>query len=274
MKISAAFKNAFRVYFGNIGASLKFLVVELCFTLAVLAPLLFLTAGGWVKWLALLSVPMFFGLLLWARVNAAGAMWDSLNGGSLFSMTLADTTAYGKKIAYGLKRALMLLLWAAPLIACIVIARVNMAGETDGFTVLRMIKRFGGGDLMTGMLYLALILVASILLFAFGCAFHSGDRHAFVREDPKLIKGHHGKILLTWLCALVTTLPMIVAVVLLIFRYMPVISDPSGFVAGTVDLPPTKGSAIIAGVGAVLTIPFLPLRSLITAAFVDGLKKE
>ena len=274
MKISAAFKNAFRVYFGNIGASLKFLVVELCFTLAVLAPLLFLTAEGWMKWLALLSVPMFFALMLWARVNAAGAMWDSLNGGSLFSMTLADTTAYGKKIAYGLKRALMLLLWAAPLIACIVIARVNMAGETDGFTVLRMIKRFGGGDLMTGMLYLALILVASILLFAFGCAFHSGDRHAFVREDPKLIKGHHGKILLTWLCALVTTLPMIVAVVLLIFRYMPVISDPSGFVAGTVDLPPTKGSAIIAGVGAVLTIPFLPLRSLITAAFVDGLKKE
>ena len=274
MKISAAFKNAFRVYFGNIGASLKFLVVELCFTLAVLAPLLFLTAEGWMKWLALLSVPMFFGLLLWARVNAAGAMWDSLNGGSLFSMTLADTTAYGKKLAYGVKRFVMLLLWAAPLIACIVIARINMAGETDGFTVLRMIKRFGGGDLMTGMLYLVLILIASILLFAFGCAFHSGDRHAFVREDPKLIKGHHGKILLTWLCALVTILPMIVAVVLLILRYMPVISDPSGFVAGNVDLPETKGSAIIAGVGAVLTIPFLPLRSLITAAFVDGLKKE
>ena len=274
MKISDAFRNAFRVYFGNIGASLKFLVVELCFTLAVLAPLLFLTAEGWMKWLALLSVPMFFGLLLWARVNAAGAMWDSLNGGSLFSMTLADTTAYGKKLAYGVKRFVMLLLWAAPLIACIVIARVNMAGETDGFTVLRMIKRFGGGDLMTGMLYLVLILIASILLFAFGCAFHSGDRHAFVREDPKLIKGHHGKILLTWLCALVTILPMIVAVVLLILRYMPVISDPSGFVAGNVDLPETKGSAIIAGVGAVLTIPFLPLRSLITAAFVDGLKKE
>ena len=205
MKISDAFRNAFRVYFGNIGASLKFLVVELCFTLAVLAPLLFLTAEGWVKWLALLSVPMFFGLLLWARVNAAGAMWDSLNGGSLFSMTLADTTAYGKKTAYGVKRFVMLLLWAAPLIACVVIARINMAGETDGFTVLRMIKRFGGGDLMTGMLYLILILVASILVFAFGCAFHSGDRHAFVREDPKRIKGHHGKIVLCWLCSLAAT---------------------------------------------------------------------
>ena len=65
---------------------------------------------------------------------------------------------------------------------------------------------------------------------------------------------------------------MIVAAVLLVVRYMPVLSDPSGFVAGTVDLPPTKGSVIIAGVGAALTIPFLPLRSLITAAYVDGLK--
>ena len=274
MKISAAFRNAFRVYFGNFGASLKFLIVELCFTLAVLAPLLFLTAEGQMKWLALLSVPMFFALMLWARVNAAGAMWDSMNGGSLFSMSLADTTAYGKKVAYGLKRFVMLLVWAAPLIACIVIARMNMAGETDGFTVLRMIKKFGGGDLMTGMFYLMLILVASILLFAFGCAFHSGDRHAFVREDPKRVKRHHGKIVLTWLCALVSILPMLVAIVLLVLRYMPVLSDPSGFVAGTVDLPPTKGSAIIAGVGAVLTIPFLPLRSLITAAYVEGLKKE
>ena len=272
MKISTAFKNAFRVYFGNFGASLKFLVIELCFTLAVLAPLLFLTAEGGLKWLTLLSVPFFFFLMLWARVNAAGAMWDSLNGGSLFSMSVADATAYRKKIAYGLKRFVMLLLWAVPLIACIVIARLNMAGETDGFTVLRMIKRFGGGDLMTGMLYLILILLASILLFAFGCAFHSGDRHAFVRGDMKRLKGHRGKIVLTWLCALVATLPMLIAIVLLVLRYMPVLSDPSGFVAGTVDLPPTKGSVIIAGVGAVLTIPFLPLRSLITAAYVDGLK--
>ena len=147
-----------------------------------------------------------------------------------------------------------------------------MAGETDAFTVLRMIKAFGGGDLMTGMLYLGLILAASILVFAFGCAFHSGDRHAFVREDPKRVKKHHGKIVLTWLCAVITMLPMLIAIAMLIVRYMPVLSDPSGFVAGTVDLPPTQGSLIIAGVGAVLTVPFMPLRSLITAAFIEGLK--
>ena len=273
MKISAAFKNAFRVYFGNSGASLKFLVVEVCFMLAVFAPLLFLTAEGWMKWLALLSVPFFFILMLWARVNAAGAMWDSLSGGSLFSMSLADTTAYGKKLAYGLKRFLFLLLWAVPLIACVVIARMNMSGDMDGFTVLRNIKAFGGGDLMTGMLYLILIPIASILLLTFGCAFHSGDRHAFVRHDPKRVKGHHGKIVLVWLCALITILPTLIAIILLVIRHIPILQDPSGFVAGKVEMPPLKGTVIIAGVGVLLTIPFMPLRSLITAAYVEGLKE-
>ena len=274
MKISAAFRNAFRVYFGNFGASLKFLIVELCFTLAVLAPLLFLTAEGQMKWLALLSVPMFFALMLWARVNAAGAMWDSMNGGSLFSMSLADTTAYGKKVAYGLKRFVMLLVWAAPLIACIVIARMNMAGETDGFTVLRMIKKFGGGDLSTGVLYLLRILGACLLLVAVGCAFHSGDRHAFVRGNPKLLRRKRGMVMLCWLCSLMTIVPFLVSLVILVFRYLPALNDLTGVVSKSVKLPSVKGSLIIAGVGAVLTIPLLPLRSLITAAYVDGLGKD
>jgi hypothetical protein len=65
---------------------------------------------------------------------------------------------------------------------------------------------------------------------------------------------------------------MLVAIALLIVRYMPVLSDPSGFVGGRVELPPTKDSLIIAGIGAVLTIPFMPLRSMITAAYIEGLK--
>lgn len=274
MKISDAFRNAFRVYFVHFGASLKFLVAELCMTLAALSPLLFLAADGWMKWLALLVIPLWLFLMLWARVNAAGGMQTALNGGSLFSMQLIDPTAYREKVVYGLKRCGLLLLWGSPLIASVVIARLYMGGKTDGLTVLRMIKKFGGGDLSTGMLYLGIILVATILLFAFGCAFHSGDRHAFVRENPKLVKKHHGKIVLTWLCSLVTILPMLVAVGLLINRFMPVISDPSGFVAGKVELPPMKDCALIAGVGALLTIPFMPLRSLISAAYVDGLSKE
>jgi len=274
MKISDAFRNAGRVYFGNFGATLKFLVVELCMTLAALSPLLFLAADGWLKWLALLIVPFWLLLMLWARVNAAGGMQDALNGGSLFSMRLADPTAYKEKVIYGLKRCGMLLLWAAPLIAGVVIARIYMGGKTDGLTVLRMIKKFGGNDLSTGMLYLGIILIATLLLFTFGCAFHSGDRHAFVRGNPKLLKGHRGGVLLSWLCSLVAILPMLVAVAVLVVLFMPVIQDPTGFVTGKVEKPPMSKIAIIAGVGAVLTLPFLPLRSLIVAAYVDGLKKE
>jgi len=40
------------------------------------------------------------------------------------------------------------------------------------------------------------------------------------------------------------------------------------------ELPSTKITVIILGVGALLTMPLLPLRSLIPAAFVDGLGKE
>ena len=273
MKISAAFRDASKVYFGHFGATLKFLTVEACITLAALAPLLFLTDGS-LKLLALISVPLYLLLVLWARVNAAGAMRDALNGGSLVSFRLADPKAYGKKFAYGLKRCLMLLLWSIPLIAAVYIAWIHIDGDTDGFTVLRAIKQFGGGEVMTGMLYLGLIFLATLILLAVGCAFHCGDRHAFIRENPALLKGRRGKIMLCWLCSLVAVLPLIIAAIVVLIRYLPALSDLNGVVTKTVPLPSTKVTVIILAVGAVLTLPLLPLRSLIPAAFVNGLEKE
>ena len=169
---------------------------------------------------------------------------------------------------------IMLLFWSIPLIACLVIAKIHYSGDMDGFTLLRVIKEFGGGDLMTGIIYMALIFIAAVLLVAFGCAFHSGDRHAFVRNNPKLVRGHHGKIVLCWICSLLTILPMIIAIAVVIVRYLPVLKDLNGVVMNTVSLPSTKVSLMILAVGAVLTIPFLPLRSLIPAAYVNGLEKE
>ena len=273
MKISAAFRNAFRTYFGHFGASVKFLVTEACMTLAAVAPLLFLTHEK-LKFLALLAVPCWVLLVFWARVNAAGAMREALAGGSLFGQVLADPGDYGKKLLYGLKRCLMLLCWAVPAIACLVIARSHMSGNVDGFTVLRMIKSFGGEDLTTGVLYLVLIFAVTLVLLAAGCAFHSGDRHAFVRNDPKLVRKHRGKIMLCWLCALVTLLPLFVAIAAVIIRYLPALKDLTGIVTKTQTLPSTRVTVIILAAGALLTVPLLPLRSLITAAFVDGLEKE
>ena len=276
MKISAAVKEAFRVYFDHFGASLKFLIVEACFTLAACAPLLFLAEDG-LKPLALLAVPIYLLLVLWARVNAAGAMRDALNGGSLFSQRLAEPEGYGRKLLYGLKRLLMLLCWSAPLIAYVAFALNSFGGKENVFTVFRVVKDFGGGNVTNGVLYLILILVGTLILIAVGCAFHCGDRHAFVRDNRKLLKGHHGGIMLCWVCSLVTLLPLIAAIIVIVFRYLPVLEDMMGDVPLTnlTDrVPSTKTTVMILAIGAVLSVPLLPLRSLIPAAYVNGLEKE
>jgi len=273
MKISAAFSDALRVYRGHFASTVKFLVAEACMTLAAFTPLLFLTDDG-LKWLALLAVPFYFLLVPWARVNAAAAMGDAFGDGSLFSYRLVDPSGYGKKLAFGLKQALKLLFWAAPMIASLIVAKVHISGDTDGFTVMRMIKNFGGGDLVTGVVYLALIFVATLILFAAGCAFHCGDRHAFIRGNPKLVKGRHGKIMLCWLCSLVALLPVIIAVIAVVIRYLPAVKDLSAIIKKEKSLPEMMPTVIILAVGAALTVPLLPLRSMIPAAFMNGLEKE
>lgn len=243
-------------------------------TLASLSPLLFLATEK-MKWFALLALPFYLLLMLWARVNAAAAMQDALGGGRLFSRQLVDPAGYGQKLLFGLKQCFFLLLWSAPLIAGLIIARIHISGDVDGFTVLRMIRKdIGGGDLMTGVLYLGLILLGLLLLSAFGCAFHSGDRHAFALGDRKLIRKHHGRMILCWLCSLVALIPFLIALIVTFIRYLPVLNDLNGLVYGTVDVPPIKGTLLIMGIGSLLTIPFLPLRSLILAAFVRGLKEN
>ena len=162
------------------------------------------------------------------------------------------------------------------MIALVAVMRSYMAGagNVDGLTLMRTVKKFGGGATTTGVLYVALILLATLILIAIGCAFHSGDRHAFVRNDPKLVKGHHGKIVLCWLSSLIALLPIIIAIVAVIIRYLPALKNLNAIITNTMSLPSLRGTLIILAVGAILTIPLLPLRSLIPAAFVNGLEKE
>ena len=276
MKISAALKDAFRVYAGRFGTTLKFLVVEGCMMLAALTPLLFLTNDK-LTLFALLTIPFWLLLMLWARVNAAAAMRDAFGGGSLFTYRLIESGSYGKKLAYGLKRCLMLIFWGAPMLAALFIAWKNYYGygNTDVFTLMRNIKSFGGNDVVTGILYLALIFLGTVLLLAFGCAFHSGDRHAFVRGNPKLVRGHHGKIILCWLCSILTLLPLIAGIVYSLIYLLPVVKDVTAYVMTKEKAMPSMEPVVIAlAIGAALTVPLLPLRSLIPAAFVNGLEKE
>ena len=87
------------------------------------------------------------------------------------------------------------------------------------------------------------------------------------------MKGQRPKVLLCWICSLVFVLPMLLAAGIVSVRYLPkilfdVLMDeevPADYMTSTL---------IILGIGAVLSLPMLPLRSMVTAAYVNGLKKS
>ena len=273
MKVSTAFRNAWKAYTASFGETLKFFLVEACLTLICLAPLLGL-AGKAPAWIAWACPVLWIFVMLPARMNAARGMKTALQGGPLGGQELISPENYGEKLACGLKRMLFLLLWGAPLIAAALVIYGQFSGEVDSFTVLRTLKNLGGGDYKLGILAVLLVIVAALLLLTFGCAFHSGARHAWAQGDVTRIRGHHGKILLAWLASLVCVLPMIAAVVWAVGRYVPVLQDLNGLLMRTVKLPSLRETEIILAAGAVLTLPLLPLRSLIPAAAVEQLWRE
>lgn len=272
MTMSEARRRAVRVYLKKPYDSLCFMLIELCLILACLTPLLFLTTGN-LKALALLAIPFYLLLMLWARYNAAIVMQGALTGGSLLNPGLVDPENYGAKLLFGLKQGCFLLLWGAPLIAAAIFARGQISGDTDAFTVLRSIKAFGGGTLVRGGIYLAIIAVVLLLLFCVGLGWHCGDRHAACLGDRTLIKGKHWKMVGCWFRSLSTILPIVAAVVILIVRYIPVLLDLDMLLTKDARLPDTRTSIVIVAIGAALTVPLMPLRSLMIAAYVRGMKE-
>ena len=197
MKISRAFRDAWRSWIAHPADTLKFLLVEICLAMICLAPVLFL-CGDNNEIYAALILPLCLFVGLPARISSAEGQANALRGGSLCSpLLISGTTSYGSRLLCALKRAVFLLLWSAPLIAAALVIRSHWSGDVDGFTVLRIIKRdLGGGDTVRGMLMIAASLLFTLVIIAIGCAFHSGTRHAFAQGDSQLVKGHHGKIML------------------------------------------------------------------------------
>ena len=273
MKISQAFRNAFRTVSAQKGETLKFLAAEGALVLMCLAPLLFLTEKGPLKVLAALAVPLWLLVMVPARLNAAAAMQDSLGEGKIFSLRLADPGCYWKKVLYGLGRLGLLALWAVPLAAALLFAWDKYSGATDGLTVMNEIYDFGGQDMKTGVIYLLLILLALVLLAAVGAGFHSGDRHARALGQKGLLKGKRPGVLLCRICSLVFLLPLLIAAGAAAARYVPLLNDVGGVVSGDVPKPSTRTTLVILGIGAALTVPLVPLRSMVTAAYVSGLKE-
>ena len=270
MKISKALRNAWKTYTASFESTMVFLAVEGCLVLICLAPLLFLTKKG-MQWGAALSPLLWIFLRLPTRMNAAMVMRGALRGGSLADPGLADLSGYREKLVCGLKRAGFLILWSLPLIALLVIGWVNFSGNTDSFTVLRAIRQMGGGNQMRGFAAIGGMLAAAVLIQVCGCAFHCGARHAWAAGCPEILRGRRGQVFLCGVISMVCLLPAIAAVCIAVGRYVPVITNLNGLLTRTVSLPSTRTTEIILGVGAVLTLPLLPLRSLIPAAYVDGL---
>ncbi len=266
--------RAWSAYTASPCGTLKFLLVQVCLRMMCLAPLLCLSDRNLAPG-AVLSPVMWILILLPARMNAAAAMRDALAGGPLCSARLVETAGYGEKLLMGLKRLGFLMLWGAPLIFLAVRGWSLYTGETDVFSVLRMIRGdLGGGDQLRGILVLLGLIAGSLLLLAAGCAFHSGARHAWAQGDPRLVNGRHGMTMLFWLMSLLCLLPLAAAVAVTVVRYLPAVTDLTGLLTKKVQLPRTDETVWILAAGAALTLPLLPLRALIPAAWAAKLKEK
>ena len=265
---------------------MKFLCVEFCVTLMGLTPLLFLFAKGNYRYLAFLAYPMWLLVVNPMRMNAAAAMQDSLEGHPVFSWRLVDFSRWRDQVISGTRRMLVLMLWTLPLIGAglRVLDYWKDTGKVDAFTWIDMMKEAGDGDLIKGIISSALPLVvllgitAAILII--GIAFHSGARHALALGKPDIIRGHHGKLVLGWLCSLLFLFPMAIAVVIgintsqaLIDRLVHINLDEIGRL-GSEFRGTIRRLLIILGIGGILTLLLMPFRSLVIAGMVNQLKDD
>ena len=282
-KVSTAWKNAWKVWKSQPGGSLLFLLFQLAVRLMALCPLLFL-AEPKLRWLALLSPVLLVLLVLPARQAAAETMQEALRGQPLFSPRMAlGGASYKTKLVRGLKNAACILLWSLPLIvytgwivSYFLPKEHVVSGDGDIMTLMMQLISFGGGNMDTGILYLALIGIATLLPVAFGAAFHSGRRHEWALGEKRLVPGHRGYVLLCWLMGLAALVPCLLVVGGVAADYVIRFLDALHSMAlGGLKLPSIKQRILPLAAGLVLLgLPALPLRSLVTAAGVSELKGD
>lgn len=275
IRISGAFRKAFRTGRRQFGGLVKFLTVELSLMLLCLTPLLFLIDKS-LRFLAVLAVPAWILIIFPVRMNAAEAMQDALNGGEIFTGRLLETDGWWKKVWNGVQRMLFLACWAAPLAAGLIYAYRLWKGadDMDGFTLLQTVQDFGNGDVGQGLLYILLIVLGAILILLVGIAFHSGARHAVAAGVSQRTGSHHGKLIAGWFCSLVIMWPLLVSLAVLVCIGLTLVGDLNGIVLNAVKLPAMSILLGVFGAGFLLTLPLLPFRSLVTAAMVHQLKED
>lgn len=274
MSKSNTLGRARQVYFSRFAEGMLCVLLQLTLRLMVAAPLLALVTAE-VPYLALLSIPLYFLIIPPARQGMACAMQDALSGGHLFSLRLADMDGYGRRLAQGLRRGLLMLLWALPFLGATAVIIWAYSGQMDAFTLMRVIMDIGGGSFMNGVKVVLVIYAATLLPILIGCAFHSGARHADALGAKHLIKGHRAGVMLTWLGGCLALAPFLAVLCYESIDYLAgLVNALSSIGSGAVTLPALDAKVyVIAAAFVVLFLPGLAFKQLLTAAYVRGLKE-
>ena len=277
MTFTAALRATWHTYIKRFPEMLLTLLLQLVLRLMAFAPLLFLCAKE-TKPLALLSIPLYILIVLPARQNVADAMRDALAGGRLFTLRLISPEGYGRKVWRGVKQALLLMAWgvlflAATGMAIFIYAGKTIEGVTDVFTILKTLMTLGCGSAIKGATIVLVLYALTLVPLIIGLAFHSGTRHAIARGGRKLIRGHRGGVMLTWLAGCVTLVPFLAVTAWIGAGFVSALASAlASLGSGSISLPSLSGNIRAIGIAAaVLLIPAIPFKQLLSAAYVDQL---
>lgn len=277
MKLSAAFRETWRIARTQGRALLLTLLLETVLRALALTPLLFLIEPA-TRPLALLCPVLYVLVVFPARQNVALALRDALDGGSPFTVRLISGEDYGRKVLRGLTAALRMLAWCVPLLIGVGVAVWAVYGEIDGFTLMRYVAALGGGDFFLGAGRLAGLYGVTLLPPLIGCAFHSGTRHALAQGDARLLKGRRGTVMAEWFLSLALFLPFVLAAALICRSYGRALLDALNSFLTAFTLPslpdPTPTLLGLAASFVLLALPAIPLRTLLPAVTLRAARRE
>ena len=246
---------------------------------ACLCPLLFLLNAS-LRPLALLCPLMLIFIALPMRQSTAEAMQLFLAGAPMATVAMLPLNGYWKKVARSLRMTGLMLLWLLPFAVMLGLLLYALTGM-DFLTALGYLSSLGGGDFGQGIIRYVMLMMLMLLFPLFGVMFHSGTRHACALNDRKLVKGHRGQLIRLWLSGMLFVLPVAICVVALIavigvsavqfttewFNNLMAVPSMSA-------LMPPKWLLAVTAASAVLMLVTNPMRSLLPAIFLRGVKDE
>lgn len=246
---------------------------------ACLCPLLFLVNPS-LRPLALLCPLMLIFIALPMRQSTAEAMQLFLSGAPMATVAMLPLNGYGKKLARSLRMTGLMLLWMLPLAVLAGLLQYARA-ELDVGAIWGYLNVLGGGVFDQGIIRYVVGMLLTLLFPLFGVMFHSGTRHADALGDRKLVKGHRGQLIGLWLSGLLFVLPVVVCAVALIAQVsVSAVQFTTEWFENLMDMPsismlmPPKWLLAVTAVSAVLMLVTNPMRSLLPAIFLRGVKDE